>query len=105
MRNQKLIVVILSVLSLAVVTTGCDNSAPEGQQQEQSESPPWALDLTAKLNDISNWKIISGKWQLTPEGRTRGVGDSRIVFEPKLPSDFILSFRMNVIDGMRPRVF
>ncbi len=65
----------------------------------------WASDLTAKLNDMSNWKVTGGQWLLTPEGHIRGSGDSRIVFKPKLPSDFMLSFRMNVIKGMRPRIF
>jgi serine/threonine protein kinase len=61
--------------------------------------------LTRKLNDMANWEVKHGNWSLTSQGHFRGIGDSKLVFTPELPRDFILSFRMNVQEGMRPRIF
>jgi hypothetical protein len=61
-------------------------------------------DLTDKLNRLENWKISNGSWTQTPGGPIRGQGNSMIEFTPDLPTDCTISFHMNVVDGMRPRV-
>ena len=62
-------------------------------------------ELTEKLNEMDYWHIGAGKWTQAADGRIHGHGESRLAFEPKMPADYILSFRMNVREGIRPRVF
>lgn len=61
--------------------------------------------LTAHLNDFQQWSIGAGTWRTTPEGHIRGEGESSLGFTHDLPANFLLEFRMNVVDGMRPRIF
>ena len=64
--------------------------------------------LTEKLNRSdfwTAWTVKSGEWSLTKNGHIRGKGESRIEFNFELPKNFKFSFRMNVIKGMRPRIF
>jgi hypothetical protein len=70
---------------------------------ETVSSAPDASPITRKLNDIGGWTIKQGEWKLS-NGRIRGEGDSGMAFNTLLPSDFTLSFHMNVVSGMRPRI-
>ena len=64
-----------------------------------------ATDLTpVNLNDPRNWVISKGDWSYTAAGHLRGKGDSAIRFRRKLSWPATLSFKMRVLDGMRPRV-
>jgi hypothetical protein len=70
---------------------------------ETASNVPEQSLMSRKLNDIEQWKIKQGDWTMS-NGRIRGEGDSGIEFKTPLPSDCTLSFRMNVLSGMRPRV-
>ncbi len=59
---------------------------------------------TAGFSQLDNWEIRSGDWKMI-EGRLRGEGDSNIVFRQRLPFENTISFRFNVIKGMRPRIY
>ncbi|HUY90881.1 MAG TPA: PA14 domain-containing protein [Pirellulales bacterium] len=61
-------------------------------------------DLTRKLNDFASWKVLSGQWSQR-EGGFLGKGDSRLEFSGELPAECLLTFQMNVLEGMRPRIF
>jgi len=63
-----------------------------------------AAQLTNDLNDVAQWSVGSGKWSKTREGKMRGEGDSSTSFQRDLPGTGCISFRMNVISGMRPRI-
>ena len=60
--------------------------------------------LTHKLNDFKEWTVKQGDWQM-PDGRLRGEGASQIDFNSPLPGDCVLSCRINVVSGMRPRMY
>jgi len=60
--------------------------------------------LNDRLNKIDNWTVKNGTWSPMPSGGMRGEGDSTLDFNEPLPSDFTLSFTMNVVNGMRPRI-
>ena len=60
--------------------------------------------LTRQLNDFNEWSINQGKWQMA-NGRLRGEGETRIDFNPVLPADCVLRCRVNVVGGMRPRMY
>lgn len=59
--------------------------------------------LTRMLNDPSSWNVDTGQWD-HKRGVFKGSGDSSLVFQPPLPPNFELSFKMAVKKGMRPRV-
>lgn len=67
-----------------------------------SNSP--AAMLTRKLNDPSQWIERSGKWQISAD-KLRGEGVTGVTFAQRLPGDIVLSFRINVVNGMRPRIY
>lgn len=69
----------------------------------QTNTQPFA-DLTRKLNDFASWKVLNGQWSQR-DGGFVGKGDSRLEFIAELPADCRLSFEMNVLEGMRPRIF
>lgn len=71
-------------------------------QETASNAPEQSL-ISRNLNDINQWNIKSGDWTIA-NGHIRGSGDSGIEFKTPLPADCTLSFRMNVLSGMRPRV-
>jgi serine/threonine protein kinase len=56
------------------------------------------------LNDPRNWVVSKGNWSFTADGHLRGDGDSAIRFRRRLPWPTTLSFKMRVLNGMRPRV-
>ena len=60
-------------------------------------------DLTRKLNDLNEWDVRHGAWHTEGE-RIRGEGDTEIQFKSPLPADCVLSMRLNVVSGMRPRI-
>jgi len=60
--------------------------------------------LTQKVGSIDNWTIRWGMWDSIPRG-FRGRGDSMITFNESLPASFHITFKLNVIDGMRPRMY
>ena len=76
--------------------------APPVVQQFKPGSPQ---DLTHQLTDINNWTIKNGTWKIGSDGRIRGTGNSEISFDPDLPGTMTLSFKINVVDGLRPRIF
>jgi hypothetical protein len=81
---------------------------PKSRQEEikpfQGKAPlPWPV-LTQFLNDLSHWHVEKGRWG-SEKGRIVGMGDCVLVFNHRLPDDFVLDLTMNVIDGMRPRIY
>jgi len=56
-----------------------------------------------RLNDIREWKASRGEWR-AHAGGILGKGDGALTFRHPLPANMTLSFRMNVKEGMRPRV-
>lgn len=60
--------------------------------------------LSAKLNNLEEWEIDHGTWTMAGS-HIRGEGDTRLNFKTPLPDECVISFRMNVISGMRPRVY
>ncbi len=50
------------------------------------------------------WKTKNGDWKFSADSLT-GSGDSSITYERNIRAPFKLSFDIEVIDGMRPRVF
>jgi serine/threonine protein kinase len=58
----------------------------------------------ADLNDPRNWVVSKGNWSFTQAGHLRGDGDSAIRFRRRLSWPTTLSFKMRVLNGMRPRV-
>jgi len=59
---------------------------------------------SANLNDPRNWIVSKGTWSFTKSGQLHGEGDSGIRFRRTLPWPTELSFKMRVLNGMRPRV-
>jgi hypothetical protein len=59
--------------------------------------------MTRLLNDPKHWKVDDGNWTISA-GDLRGSGDCNVEFDTPLPADITLSFHINVIDGMRPRI-
>ena len=58
--------------------------------------------LLSKEN-VAHWEHSSGEWKIE-EGVLTGRGDSRTFFNTKLAAPFTLAFKINVLDGLRPRV-
>lgn len=67
-------------------------------------TPTPEMVLSRRLNDLRRWTIKSGVWK-SAGGKIRGEGDSRIDFNSPLPSDLVLTFHINVLSGMRPRLY
>jgi hypothetical protein len=61
-------------------------------------------DINEKLNSLQNWTRWKGSWQELHPG-LRGEGESDAEFDPDLPGHVRIAFSMNVVEGMRPRVF
>jgi serine/threonine protein kinase/formylglycine-generating enzyme required for sulfatase activity len=75
-----------------------------GPDSPKSEvAVPETLDPT-NLNDPRNWSVASGVWRFTTSGHLIGEGDSALRFRHPLPWPAELSFKMQVLNGMRPRV-
>ena len=83
--------------------TAAPPALPEASQVSAARRQACA-DLARKLNDFAAWKVLAGQWSVE-EGAFRGKGDSRLEFNGELPDDCLLTFRMNVAEGMRPRIF
>jgi hypothetical protein len=64
----------------------------------------WAAE-TRQLNKLSEWTVVKGAWEEAAAGGMRGKGDCILKFKNDLPRDFFIEFSMNVVDGMRPRVY
>lgn len=67
-----------------------------------------AKETSQRLCLIENWRQDKGEWsQEKPQAVNgfRGVGESMAKFTDQLPGDFRLEFVLNVLDGMRPRIF
>jgi hypothetical protein len=60
--------------------------------------------LTRLLNDPTHWIVKHGTWK-NEAGKLRGEGDTEISFDTPLPRNITFCFHLNVIDGMRPRMF
>jgi hypothetical protein len=60
--------------------------------------------INASLNQINEWTVEQGVWDFIAEGKLRGEGASDIDFDPDLPPNATISFRMCVEKGMRPRI-
>lgn len=56
------------------------------------------------LNDLTQWKRQTGKWDVSPDGKIRGLGDAAMMFTHQLPRDCSLELHLNVVEGMRPRI-
>src|SRR5207302_11302483 len=56
------------------------------------------------LASIKNWTVVNGAWRQSGQ-KIRGDGDTQITFNDDLPANCKVSFRMNVVKGMRPRVY
>ena len=61
--------------------------------------------LNASLDRLTEWTVENGIWSFVEPGRLRGEGASDIDFEPDLPGDVTISFRLCVVKGMRPRIY
>ncbi len=61
--------------------------------------------LSGAMRLMRNWTIQSGKWREFPAGTITGEGDSDLHFRQPLPINSMLSFRINVVRGMRPRIY
>ena len=71
-----------------------------------SEEPVEMYDyagMTDAINSQKSWKVLGGKWAIR-EGRIVGSGDSLLVFKEDLPSEGVLTFKMKVREGLRPRI-
>src|SRR5205814_1779432 len=60
--------------------------------------------LAQSMSSIKNWTIKVGAWKQSGQ-KIRGEGESMITFNEDLPGDSKISFSMNVVDGMRPRIY
>jgi hypothetical protein len=85
------------------------NVEPPSQKFVPTPQPPAPggknSDLGLNTAKIENWTIQSGSWELKPDGTLRGEGDSMIELDQSLPGNVRISFHMNVIQGLRPRIF
>ncbi len=104
MRNRYLSVFILAGLAIILLAHGTARPA-SAKSPPAPEAGSAAAVMTKQLNDFSQWKNTGGKWKVTRQGRINGSGQSRLRFKPKLPKTFRLSFRMNVISGLRTRIY
>lgn len=88
------------------VTDGNSNSPnpPPPADPPSSEKQPDFRDLTQKLNDFASWTPLKGQWSKRNNG-FHGRGDSVLKFNDECPAEFLLTFRMNVLEGMRPRIY
>ncbi len=78
-------------------------------------------EISKRLNAIASWKIEKGQWSeekpVAAQGKApvgartsepigfRGSGDSSLRLAEPLPADFRLDFTLNVVEGMRPRMY
>jgi hypothetical protein len=72
-------------------------------ETQPKEDPAFAK-LTKELNNLASWTQIKGQWS-TVDGAIHGRGDGGLKFHVELPTNFLLTFRMKVLEGIRPRVF
>ena len=79
-------------------------SPPPPADPPSSEKQPDFRDLTQKLNDFASWTPLKGQWAKRNNG-LHGRGDSVLKFNEECPAEFLLTFRMNVLEGMRPRIY
>lgn len=88
------------------VTDGNSNSPipPPPVDPPSSEKQPDFRDLTQKLNDFASWTPLKGQWTKRNNG-VHGRGDSVLKFNEECPAEFLLTFRMNVLEGTRPRIY
>lgn len=70
---------------------------------QPKEDPAFAK-LTTELNNLASWTPTKGQWSAVG-GAIHGHGDAGLKFHVELPADFLLTFRMKVLEGIRPRVF
>ncbi len=104
------------LLSTAVARAQADKST----EPKEATAPIITIadhETSKKLGLLENWRPSKGKWTQERAGRVegatrafetdgiRGAGDSSAFFQEKLPADFRLEFTLNVVDGMRPRMF
>ena len=85
------------------VTQDRSGPNPNGQTVAVEEPLSWPL-LTQFLNDGSHWHVEKGQWQ-SKQGRIVGSGDCIRTFNHRLPGDFALEVTVDVISGMRPRIY
>lgn len=72
------------------------------QQTSASTIPSW-IELAKSLNDFSQWQVDRGDCR-AEHGALVASGESAMTFKYRLPTDFVLTFKMNVLSGTRPRV-
>ncbi|HUY92090.1 MAG TPA: hypothetical protein VMV10_25335 [Pirellulales bacterium] len=90
-------------------TEGTDGESDPSDTPLQTEARDSAKqqefpDLTRKLNDLASWTVLRGQWSKRTGG-IHGQGDSVVKFNEECPAEFLLTFRMNVLEGMRPRIY
>jgi hypothetical protein len=78
---------------------------PAAVPTTQTAAPSFDLGkINKKINHVREWTIWKGKWTEMRPG-LRGQGESWAEFGPDLPGRVRISFSMNVLEGMRPRIF
>jgi len=75
---------------------------PEPSPKKASEPFQGSRNLLAG-EDARKWTIVRGDWT-TDNNVLTGAGNSSIVFTDELSPPFTLQFKINVLEGMRPRV-
>ena len=92
---------------------GVDAAAMPGTTTDKvqpSDSPKQAAavlgpgkTLLLSKENLAYWEHTSGEWKIE-DGALTGRGDSTTAFHTTLAAPFTLDFKVNVLEGMRPRV-
>jgi len=69
-----------------------------------ANAAPGDAALAQSMSSIKNWTVKVGAWKQSGQ-KLRGEGESMIDFNDDLPADSKISFSMNVVNGMRPRIY
>jgi hypothetical protein len=80
------------------------NATKVADADAQPEEDPAFAKLTAELNNLASWTKVGGQWS-AEDGAIHGRGDGGLKFHVELPTDFLLTLRIKVLEGIRPRLF
>jgi hypothetical protein len=114
MRRQLAIAVaillLLTCAGLAIEVVAWSLNASAKQANVSSLSPPIAptqpdfTEINQQINSLRHWTVWKGSWEALHPG-LRGKGESDAEFDPDLSDGVRITFTMNVVEGMRPRIF
>src|SRR6478735_5457337 len=94
----------VSLLALALSEVGQGKEPTKLDSAVPTASGAVSELVTLAEHNRDRWQKPKGDWEFKPDSLT-GSGDCRIDLRGPFAVPFTLDFRINVLKGMRPRVF